>query len=121
MRKDHFTLIELLVIRNKHLCLSENKNNTSLRPDGRTSRLLKASSSHLHAPKAFFTRSAFTLIELLVVIAMMAIHPRSKYSFFFCYFLPFKWFYGLRRKSITLKNEILQFSIYFCNRKASVL
>ena len=66
-------MIELLVIRNKHLCLSENKNNTSLRPDGRTSRLLKASSSHLHAPKAFFTRSAFTLIELLVVIAVIAI------------------------------------------------
>ena len=66
-KNKNFTLIEPLVIRNKHLCLSENKNNTSLRPDGRTSRLLKASSSHLHAPKAFFTRSAFTLIELLVV------------------------------------------------------
>ncbi len=39
-----FTLIELLVIRNKHLCLSENKNNTSLRPDGRTSRLPQANS-----------------------------------------------------------------------------
>ena len=72
-KNKNFTLIELLVIRNKHLCLSENKNNTSLRPDGRTSRLLKASSSHLHAPKAFFTRSAFTLIELLVVIAIIAI------------------------------------------------
>ena len=35
--------------------------------------LMKASSSHLHAPKAFFTRSAFTLIELLVVIAIIAI------------------------------------------------
>ena len=72
-KNKNFTLIELLVIRNKHLCLSENKNNTSLRPDGRASRLLKASSSHLHAPKAFFTRSAFTLIELLVVIAIIAI------------------------------------------------
>ena len=29
--------------------------------------------SHLHTPKAFFTRSAFTLIELLVVIAIIAI------------------------------------------------
>ena len=72
-KNKNFTLIEPLVIRNKHLCLSENKNNTSLRPDGRTSRLLKASSPHLHAPKAFFTRSAFTLIELLVVIAIIAI------------------------------------------------
>ena len=45
------------------------KNNTSLRPTGRTSRLPQASSSHLH----FFTQSAFTLIELLVVIAIIAI------------------------------------------------
>ena len=45
------------------------KNNTSLRPTGRTSRLPQASSSHLH----IFTQSAFTLIELLVVIAIIAI------------------------------------------------
>ena len=73
MIKYSFTLIELLVSTNKHQCSSENKNNTSLLPQGSTSRLLKASSSHLHAPKAFFTRSAFTLIELLVVIATIAI------------------------------------------------
>ena len=45
------------------------KNNTSLRPAGRTSRLPQANSSHLH----IFTQSAFTLIELLVVIAIIAI------------------------------------------------
>ena len=54
-------------------CAAENnvlcKNNTSLRPTGRTSRLPQASSSHLH----IFTQSAFTLIELLVVIAIIAI------------------------------------------------
>ena len=54
-------------------CAAENnvlcKNNTSLRPAGRTSRLPQASSSHLH----IFTQSAFTLIELLVVIAIIAI------------------------------------------------
>ena len=42
---------------------------TSLRPQGRTSRLAQTSSSHLH----IFTQSAFTLIELLVVIAIIAI------------------------------------------------
>ena len=42
---------------------------TSLRPQGRTSRLTQSNSSHLH----IFTRSAFTLIELLVVIAIIAI------------------------------------------------
>ena len=51
----------------------DNKNNTSLRPAGRTSRLTQSDSSHLHAPEAFFTQSAFTLIELLVVIAIIAI------------------------------------------------
>ena len=45
------------------------KNNTSLRPTGRTSRLTQSNSSHLH----IFTQSAFTLIELLVVIAIIAI------------------------------------------------
>ena len=45
------------------------KNDTSLRPQGRTSRLTQSSSSHLH----IFTQSAFTLIELLVVIAIIAI------------------------------------------------
>ncbi len=45
------------------------KNNTSLRPAGRTSRLTQSSSSQFH----IFTQSAFTLIELLVVIAIIAI------------------------------------------------
>ena len=48
------------------------KNDTSLRPTGRTSRIFDNSqkcSSHLH----IFTQSAFTLIELLVVIAIIAI------------------------------------------------
>ena len=48
------------------------KNCTSLRPQGRTSRFFdkcQKSSSHLH----IFTRSAFTLIELLVVVAIIAI------------------------------------------------
>ena len=64
-----FTLIELLVITAQQNCLFKTKNNTSLRPSGRTSRLPQANSSHLH----IFTRSAFTLIELLVVIAIIAI------------------------------------------------
>ena len=51
----------------KSVC--EIKDNTSLRPTGRTSRLPQASSSHLQS----FSRSAFTLIELLVVIAIIAI------------------------------------------------
>ena len=68
MKKD-FTLIELLVITAQQNCLFKTKNNTSLRPSGRTSRLPQANSSHLH----IFTRSAFTLIELLVVIAIIAI------------------------------------------------
>ena len=55
-------------------CLKKSyKNNTSLRPAGRTSRLTQSSSSHLRAPEALFTQSAFTLIELLVVIAIIAI------------------------------------------------
>ena len=48
------------------------KNDTSLRPQGRTSRIFDSGqkcSSHLH----IFTQSAFTLIELLVVIAIIAI------------------------------------------------
>ena len=48
------------------------KNDTSLRPQGRTSRIFdngQKCSSHLH----IFTQSAFTLIELLVVIAIIAI------------------------------------------------
>ena len=64
-----FTLIELLVTTAQQNCLFKTKNNTSLRPSGRTSRLPQANSSHLH----IFTRSAFTLIELLVVIAIIAI------------------------------------------------
>ena len=65
----NFTLIELLVTAAQQNCLFKTKNNTSLRPSGRTSRLPQANSSHLH----IFTRSAFTLIELLVVIAIIAI------------------------------------------------
>ena len=48
------------------------KNDTSLRPQGRTSRIFdngQKCSSHL----LIFTQSAFTLIELLVVIAIIAI------------------------------------------------
>ncbi|MBR7140302.1 MAG: hypothetical protein IKD44_12265, partial [Lentisphaeria bacterium] len=58
-KKRSFTLIELLVITAQQNCLFKTKNNTSLRPSGRTSRLPQANSSHLH----IFTRSAFTLIE----------------------------------------------------------
>ena len=68
-RNRSFTLIELLVTTAQQNCLSKTKNNTSLRPSGRTSRLPEANSSHLH----LFTQSAFTLIELLVVIAIIAI------------------------------------------------
>ena len=71
-----FTLIELLVsatcqtgVLPLHYLKKIYKNNTSLRPSGRTSRLPQANSSHLH----IFTQSAFTLIELLVVIAIIAI------------------------------------------------
>ena len=67
-----FTLIELLVTTAQQNCISKTENNTSLRPQGRTSRIFDARqkcSSHLH----IFTQSAFTLIELLVVIAIIAI------------------------------------------------
>jgi len=75
VRKE-FTLIELLVsaaCKVRVLPLFQlkkiDKNCTSLRPTGRTSRLTQSNSSHLH----IFTQSAFTLIELLVVIAIIAI------------------------------------------------
>ena len=71
-----FTLIELLVsaackvrVLPLHYLKKIYKNYTSLRPQGRTSRLTQSNSSHLH----IFTQSAFTLIELLVVIAIIAI------------------------------------------------
>ena len=67
--KRSFTLIELLVAAAQQNCFSKIKKYTSLRPQGRTSRLPQANSSHLH----IFTQSAFTLIELLVVIAIIAI------------------------------------------------
>ena len=70
--KTLFTLIELLGTTAQQNCFSKIKNNTSLRPQGRTSRIFdngQKCSSHLH----IFTRSAFTLIELLVVIAIIAI------------------------------------------------
>ena len=44
-----FTLIELLVTTAQQNCFSKIKNNTSLRPSGRTSRLPEANSSHLHS------------------------------------------------------------------------
>ena len=69
MPRKSFTLIELLVTAAQQNCLLKIKNNTSLRPSGRTSRLPEANTSRLH----IFTRSAFTLIELLVVIAIIAI------------------------------------------------
>ena len=75
-RSKFLTLIELLVsaackVRVLPLYYLKKfyKNNTSLRPTGRTSRLTQSNSSHLH----IFTQSAFTLIELLVVIAIIAI------------------------------------------------
>ena len=71
-KNSFFTLIELLVTVVQQNCLSKIKNDTSLRPQGRTSRIFDKSqkcSSHLH----IFTQSAFTLIELLVVIAIIAI------------------------------------------------
>ena len=74
-----FTLIELLVsaackvrVLPFYYLKIIYKNDTSLRPTGRTSRIFANSqkcSSHLH----IFTQSAFTLIELLVVIAIIAI------------------------------------------------
>ena len=67
-----FTLIELLVTTAQQNCISKTENNTSLRPQGRTSHIFDARqkcSSRLH----IFTQSAFTLIELLVVIAIIAI------------------------------------------------
>ena len=69
MKRKIFTLIELPVTIAQQNCFAKNQNCTSLRPQGRTSRLTESSSSHLH----FFTRTAFTLIELLVVIAIIAI------------------------------------------------
>ena len=72
----NFTLIELLVsaackvrVLPLHYLKKIYKNYTSLRPQGRTSRLTQSNSSHLH----IFTQSAFTLIELLVVIAIIAV------------------------------------------------
>ena len=74
-----FTLIELLVsaackvrVLPFYYLKIIYKNDTSLRPQGRTSRIFdngQKCSSHLH----IFTQSAFTLIELLVVIAIIAI------------------------------------------------
>ena len=78
-RKTVFTLIELLMRKTCQISVlplyylkKNNKRYTSLRPEGRTSRIFdrcQKCSSHLH----IFTQSAFTLIELLVVIAIIAI------------------------------------------------
>jgi len=75
-----FTLIELLVNAACKVRVSPlfqlkkfDKNCTSLRPTGRTSRLTQSNSSHLH----IFTQSAFTLIELLVVIAIIVISTNN--------------------------------------------
>ena len=49
--KKKFTLIELPVTTAQQICFSKNKNDTSLRPQGRTSRIFDNSqkcSSHLH-------------------------------------------------------------------------
>ena len=79
MKKHSFTLIELLVSKTCQIGVLPlyylkkiYKNNTSLRPAGRTSRSFdncQNCSSHLH----IFTRSAFALIALPVVIAIIAI------------------------------------------------
>ena len=71
-KADCFTLIELLVsaackvrVLPFYYLKIIYKNDTSLRPQGRTSRIFDSGqkcSSHLH----IFTQSAFTLIELLV-------------------------------------------------------
>ena len=78
-KTESFTLIELLVsaackvrVLPFYYLKIIYKNDTSLRPQGRTSRIFdngQKCSSHLH----IFTQSAFTLIELLVVIAILAI------------------------------------------------
>ncbi|MBE6394419.1 MAG: hypothetical protein E7044_10250, partial [Lentisphaerae bacterium] len=75
MKKSVFTLIELLVsaackvrVLPFYYLKIIYKNDTSLRPQGRTSRIFdngQKCSSHLH----IFTQSAFTLIELLVSAA----------------------------------------------------
>ena len=68
-----FTLIGLPATAAQQRCIKKMKNDTFLRPSGRTSHLTKSNSSHLHTAKPCFIRSAFTLIELLVVIAIIAI------------------------------------------------
>ena len=72
LSRSPFSLLKQPVTIAPQNCFSKIKNDTSLRPQGRTSRFFdncQKSSSHLH----IFTRSAFTLIELLVVIAIIAI------------------------------------------------
>ena len=62
VKQSSFTQIGLPVAAERQDSLLKTKNDTSLRPSGRTSRLPQANSSHLH----IFTSSAFRLIELLV-------------------------------------------------------
>ena len=58
MHKKHFSHPAFTLI--EQFC----PKSTTLRPQGRTSRLPQANSSHLH----IFTQSAFTLIELAALI-----------------------------------------------------
>ena len=80
-------LIELLLCKTSQICVwplyclkKIHKNETSLRPTGRTSRFFgecKKSSSHLH----IFTQSAFTLIELLVTTAQQNCFSKPKHPY----------------------------------------